>query len=434
MDNHKFKDYIYWGVTAFCVIAASIFFGYLLINIQQVKAAGNMLLTILMPVIYGAVLAYLLAPIYNWCVKLITKLFSDKRWGKLAEKQEGLGRAAGTLVSLFVLFSVIIGLFSMLIPELTNSIQNVVEALPTNMNNLAIWVENKLNDNSQMREIAIAYMNEAVQWGKNFGKEVLAPNLDKIISGLSSGMFSIIVWIKNLLIGLIVMIYLLNMKNNLAAIAKKCIYAILPLTWAERFIDEVRETHKVFGGFIIGKLLDSLIIGLICFLCMSLMKMPYVLLVSVIIGVTNIIPFFGPFIGAVPSAILVLLVNPVQCLYFLIFILLLQQFDGNILGPKILGEFTKISSFWVLFSILLFGGVFGFVGMIIGVPTFAVIYRLVGEAITASLHKRRLPEQTDYYFGKEPVEENDIEEKNKLKKETSKPSKNERQEKRGKIN
>lgn len=429
MDNHKFKDYIYWGVTAFCVIAASIFFGYLLINIQQVKAAGSMLMTILMPIIYGAVLAYLLAPIYNWCIKIVTKLFSDKRLEKLESKKEGLARTAGTLVSLFVLFSVIVGLFSMLIPELKDSIQNVVEALPTNMNNLAVWVENKLNDNSQMRELAITYMNEAVQWGKNFGKEVLAPNLDKIISGLSSGMYSIIVWVKNLLIGLIVMIYLLNMKDNLAAIAKKCIYAILPFAWAERFIDEVRETNKVFGGFIIGKLLDSLIIGVICFLCMSLMKMPYVLLVSVIIGVTNIIPFFGPFIGAVPSAILVLLVSPVQCLYFLIFILLLQQFDGNILGPKILGEFTKISSFWVLFSILLFGGVFGFVGMIIGVPTFAVIYRLVGEAITASLHKRHLPEQTDCYLGGDPIEEKD-----ELRKEEDKLSKGKRQEKRGKVN
>ncbi len=165
----------------------------------------------------------------------------------------------------------------------------------------------------------------------------------------------------------------------------------------------------LFGGFIIGKLVDSLIIGIICFFCMSLMKMPYVLLISVIIGITNIIPFFGPFIGAVPSAVLVLLVNPLQCIYFLIFILLLQQFDGNILGPKILGESTGLSSFWVLFSILLFGGVFGFVGMIIGVPAFAVIYRLLSDGVKASLRKRRLPVETSAYEGANHVDEANLE-------------------------
>ena len=170
---------------------------------------------------------------------------------------------------------------------------------------------------------------------------------------------------------------------------------------------EARYIHKVFGGFIIGKIVDSIIIGILCFLGLSVMNMPYTLLVSVIVGVTNVIPFFGPFIGAIPSALLILLVSPIQCLYFLIFILVLQQFDGNILGPKILGDTTGISSFWVLFSILLFGGLLGFVGMIVGVPIFAVFYRLLGDFINGLLEKKDLPVQTSQYDNLETVEEKD---------------------------
>ncbi|MCI8951195.1 MAG: AI-2E family transporter [Lachnospiraceae bacterium] len=395
-EGHKFKEYIYWGITAFCVIASSIAFGYLLLRIEQVKAFFVMVLTILMPVIYGAVLAYLLAPVYNWCVRK-----SDlwlKPWISNQEKRLGAGKFAGTVVSLIMLVLVVAGLISMLLP-LIDSIQSVIGALPGNINNFLVWAQKMLDDHSDIMEQVAVYTEQAMEWGKSWGKNVVAPNLDKIISSLSSGMFSIVVLIKNILIGLIVMVYLLNMKDGLVTIAKKCMYSLFPVVWANRIIDEVRFIHQVFGGFIIGKLLDSLIIGIICFFCMSLMKMPYVLLISVIIGITNIIPFFGPFIGAVPSAVLVLLVNPIQCVYFLIFILLLQQFDGNILGPKILGESTGVSSFWVLFSILLFGGLFGFLGMIIGVPTFAVIYRLVSDGVKAALRKRKLPTETAAYEG-----------------------------------
>lgn len=170
-------------------------------------------------------------------------------------------------------------------------------------------------------------------------------------------------------------------------------------------IEEVRYVHKIFGGFIIGKLLDSLIIGILCYVLLSFMNMPYVLLVSVIVGVTNVVPFFGPFIGAVPSAFLILLASPIKCLYFIIFILLLQQFDGNILGPKILGDSTGLSSFWVLFSILLFGGVFGFVGMIIGVPTFAVFYKLMKELISWLLKRKNLSAQPGKYENLDHIDE-----------------------------
>lgn len=406
-DEHKFKHYIYWGITAFCVIAASIVFGYLLVRMNEIKAFGVAIVTILMPVIYGAVLAYLLAPVYNWWVRK-TDLWL-KPWISSQNQRRGIGRLMGILASLVLLVVVVAGLSSILVPELIRSIQSVVDALPGNINNFILWVQKVLEDNPDDAETFIYYMNQILDWVKSWGKNVLAPNLDKIITGLSSGMVSIVVGIKNILIGLIVMIYLLNMKDDLATIAKKCTYGLFPTVWANRIIDESRFIHQVFGGFIIGKLLDSLIIGVLCFFCMTVMKMPYVLLISVIIGVTNIIPFFGPFIGAVPSAILVLLVNPLQCVYFLIFVLLLQQFDGNILGPKILGESTGVSSFWVLFSILLFGGLFGFVGMIIGVPTFAVIYRLLSDGVKAALKKRQLPVETSDYEGACYVDEEKLE-------------------------
>ena len=151
----------------------------------------------------------------------------------------------------------------------------------------------------------------------------------------------------------------------------------------------MRKSNSIFGGFIIGKIIDSAIIGVLCFIGVSLLNMPYALLVSVFVGVTNVIPYFGPFIGAIPSAILIMIVDPMKGLYFIIFILLLQQLDGNIIGPTILGDSTGLSAFWVLFSILLFGGLFGVVGMIIGVPTFAVFYYVVKLFITQKLEEKK---------------------------------------------
>src|SRR5699024_3255616 len=209
-------------------------------------------------------------------------------------RSSDLGKTAGTAVSLLVLIIVVVGLFAMLIPELLNSVHNLMEALPENMNNFSSWMEQILADNPQIGIYLQDYMNQGMEWLRQWFSQVLAPNLNTIIGSLSSGMFSFFNWVKNILIGLIVMVYLLNMKDSLVTIAKKIVYGTAPLVWANRIIEEVRYIHKVFGGFIIGKLVDSLIIGILCFLCMSLMKMPYVLLISVIVGVTNVIPFFGP--------------------------------------------------------------------------------------------------------------------------------------------
>ncbi|RHT22060.1 AI-2E family transporter [Clostridium sp. AM33-3] len=395
MKNDKYRTYIYWGVTALTVLLLLVAAVFVVMRWSLVAALGAKIANILAPVIYGAVFAYLLNPVYNRVQAAVMKMTE-----KIITQEEGrkrLGGFLGTLASLFLLIAVVVGLISMLIPQLINSIRGVMETLPASINNLEIWLEKVLADNPDLEQQVMQHYGAAADYLQNWLTNVVVPNIYRIIGSVSSGVVLVVRAVFDILIGLIVMVYLLNMKEKLLAQAKMIIYGLFPLKIANKVIEEGRYVHQVFGGFIIGKLLDSLIIGLICFVLLGFANMPYVLLVSVIVGVTNVIPFFGPFIGAIPSAFLILLSDPMKCLYFLIFILLLQQFDGNILGPKILGDSTGLSSFWVLFSILLFGGLMGFVGMIIAVPTFAVIYRLVTEYTTWKLGKKALSGSLDSY-------------------------------------
>ena len=395
MKNDKYRTYIYGGVTALTVLLLLVAAVFVVMRWSLVAALGAKIANILAPVIYGAVFAYLLNPVYNRVQAAVMKMTE-----KIITQEEGrkrLGGFLGTLASLFLLVAVVVGLISMLIPQLINSISGVMETLPASINNLEIWLEKVLADNPDLEQQVMQHYGAAADYLQNWLTNVVVPNIYRIIGSVSSGVVLVVRAVFDILIGLIVMVYLLNMKEKLLAQAKMIIYGLFPLKIANKVIEEGRYVHQVFGGFIIGKLLDSLIIGLICFVLLGFANMPYVLLVSVIVGVTNVIPFFGPFIGAIPSAFLILLSDPMKCLYFLIFILLLQQFDGNILGPKILGDSTGLSSFWVLFSILLFGGLMGFVGMIIAVPTFAVIYRLVTEFTTWKLGKKALSDSLDSY-------------------------------------
>ena len=395
MKNDKYRTYICWGVTALAVLLLLVAAVFVVMRWSLVAALGAKIAHILAPVIYGAVFAYLLNPVYNRVQAAVMKLTKNIIPDEKGRKR--LGGFLGTLASLCLLVAVVVGLISMLIPQLISSIRGVMETLPSSINNLEIWLEKVLADNPDLEQQVMQHYGAAADYLQNWLTNVVVPNIYRIIGSVSSGVVLVVRAVFDILIGLIVMVYLLNMKEKLLAQAKMIIYGVFPLKIANKVIEEGRYVHQVFGGFIIGKLLDSLIIGLICFVLLGFANMPYVLLVSVIVGVTNVIPFFGPFIGAIPSAFLILLSDPMKCLYFLIFVLLLQQFDGNILGPKILGDSTGLSSFWVLFSILLFGGLMGFVGMIIGVPTFAVIYRLVTEFTTWRLGKKALSGNLNEY-------------------------------------
>lgn len=402
VKKEKFETYIYWGVTAFVVLALLVAVIFLLINWKSAQKMGTALLGILEPIIYGAVFAYLMAPIYNRVCEWTKKIFSLVKLEKAGEK---LSTTVATLASLLVLVAVVTGLVSMLVPQVITSIRGVIEALPAGAMNLEEWLEQLFRDNPDVEAQVMQYYAKASTWLQDWLTNDLIPNIYNIATGVYSGIFTAVHTVLNMIIGLIVMVYLLNMKDKLKTQTIMVIYGALPLRAANKVIEEARYVHKIFGGFIIGKLLDSLIIGILCYVLLSFMNMPYVLLVSVIVGVTNVVPFFGPFIGAVPSAFLILLASPIKCLYFIIFILLLQQFDGNILGPKILGDSTGLSSFWVLFSILLFGGIFGFVGMIIGVPTFAVFYKLMKELIGWLLERKKLSLQPKLYENLDYIDE-----------------------------
>lgn len=396
MKHEDWKEQIKWGITAFSVLAAVSLVYVLVNNFYAVKQNLAVFLQILMPIIYGAVLAYLMSPVYNLVVKILGKVYYFFLGEKASQRFLGF---FGTVASILFLFFLTSGLVSMLIPELTKSVLSLYFSLPDTINrsynNLAVILE-KFPDLRPYAEKAYEEISSFFT-GKPDNTQAIFAHLQNLATFFTNGIWSTLTIVKNILIGLIVMVYLLNMKDLLRRQFRKLLFALFSQKKAKGIIEEMQYVHRVFGGFILGKIIDSIIIGILTFFVLSLMKMPYTLLVSVIVGVTNVIPFFGPFIGAIPCFILILLTSPIQSLYFAIAILIIQQIDGNIIGPKVLGDSTGLSSFWVLFSILLFGGLFGFVGMIIAVPFWAVIMNTLRRYMDRRLQKKNLPISSSEY-------------------------------------
>lgn len=412
MKDHRFGKYICAGITAVSVITISVLLIFLFIERTVVKAAIDNVISILSPIIFGAVLAFLVTSIYNasrhWAETIVMEKLKNEKAGRWA------GKTVGTIASVAFLAVIVVSLCYMLIPQLYTSILGIINMMPTYIENIYNWLTYMFENNPELEATILTVYQKIVDWGVNWANENLMPSLqnldslqglEKIVGGVSSGVMGLVNLVKNAFIGLIVMVYLLNIKDKLSAQCKKIAYAFLPVKIANATVEEFRYIHKVFSGFISGKLIDSLIIGILCFILMKLMKLPFELLISVIVGVTNVIPFFGPFIGAIPSAVLVFLISPKQCLYFIGLILVLQQFDGNILGPRILGNSTGLSSFWVLFSILLFGGLFGFAGMILAVPMTAVIFDLFSKLQNYFLRKKKLSTNTEEYYNLKKIDE-----------------------------
>lgn len=400
----KHPKYLATGLTAFCVIAASILLFFLLFKISSIRMAVKQFTQILEPFFVGGVIAYLLAPIYNLLLRNLMEVFSKKLKPRHARP---ISVGISLFISILLALLVLVGTFALVVPRFISSIIGIVNSLQTYSNNIVIWLNDVLSGHPEVAEqVQDTYENLANSF-MTWVNSKLTPdaeamlsslgNLSALLSGVVSGVKIVIRLLKDFIIGMFVSAYLLISKRRLIAQAKKIVYGLFPQKYANYIIYECRYIQNVFGGFIRGKLLDSLIIGLICFAGCTIFRFPFPIVVSVIVGVTNIIPFFGPFVGAIPSAVLILLVSPIKCIYFVIFILALQQFDGNWLGPKILGNTTGLSSFWVLFSILLFGGLYGFVGMIIAVPLFAVIYSLISSYINHRLTKRTMSLDTREY-------------------------------------
>lgn len=394
--NWNIKPYLAIGLTAFIVITLSIAFFFLIFRYHGFTSYWNKLMGILQPIILGLVFAYLINPIVNFEEKKLLPVM--KKHIKNEVKAKRLTRGISVACALIFVIFILAVLIMMVIPELYVSLERMVRVLPRQVESFIAWAQHYSISDSQVAKFLEQGLNSAVDYFNNLVKVELLPQTKNVLTLLTSGVISMVKVLFNIIIGIMVSIYVLMGKETFVGQAKKIVYAILPARKGNVVIRTVRKSNEILGGFISGKILDSAIIGVICFVCLYLLKMPYTVLVSVIVGVTNVIPFFGPYIGAIPSAILIILANPLQGLYFIIFILVLQQVDGNIIGPKILGESTGLTSFWVIFAILVGGGLFGFVGMVMGVPIFGIFYYIAKELVEHILRKKKLPKETKEYI------------------------------------
>ena len=391
----KLRQQFNRGMTYFLVVLVCILFYFAMLRIEAISRVVTMIMDVLKPIIYGCIIAYLLNPIVKTVDNLLVPALEKRMSNK--ERVRSLSRGAGIFTALVLLVVLIVALCNLMIPELYSSIRNLIITLPGQLNELVNRFSNVTLDDSAMTTVMKAAFKEGTATFQNWLRTDLMDMVNEVMSQLTFGVINLLSELVNALIGVIVSIYVLYGKEKFACQAKKGVYALLTSEHANIVLHLATKTNEIFGGFIIGKMIDSAIIGVLCFFGLSIMNMPYTLLVSVIVGVTNVIPFFGPYIGAVPSAILIMLSDPIKGLYFIIFVLILQQFDGNILGPKILGNSTGLSAFWVIVAILLGGGLFGFLGMLMGVPTFAVLYYIVKLILDNRLEKKKLPADSGYY-------------------------------------
>lgn len=396
MKNPTRRPYIYGMLAGFGAISLSVLFFFLLYRLQGVEEAIRKVADILMPFIYGGVIAYLLRPMCNFYSAHFQKLLKYRH----PRRAEVLAIGCSVLTGLLAVYALII----MIAPQLYRNAANLWDTIPAKVDQFIEWATMTFGTN----EILIHYFDlsyEAIYSAlDNWADTTLVPYVSSIVSGVGSSIWSVLVFFKNLLIGIFVAIYLLASRKKFSRQGVMVIRSLLKPRWADLVLEEIDYIDRMFAGFIDGKIVDSAIIGVLCYIGCAVFRFPNALLVSVIVGITNIIPFFGPFLGAIPAIILILIESPIKALWFALFILALQQLDGNVIGPKILGNHTGVSSFWVLFSILLFGGLWGVAGMIIAVPLFAVIYDLIKRFVVRGLKRHDCADVLQAYeaeFGNE---------------------------------
>ena len=404
--NKLFKDnkYAAIGVTAFSVIFFSALSVYVIFNFGTILGLISSFIKILTPIIDGAALAYILTPVLNYVeTRWIGALYRlDKK--EMTIKRKRRRRSWSILVTYLLFVALLYLFFRLVMPQLILSIKSIIYQLPRYINNLEAFVTELFTNYPEAEDTVNSFITSySIELNDTIQNQLL-PQMGGIIGFFSASVVSVIKTFFNLIVGVILSVYLMYSKELLSGQCKKILYALYETKEANRMISGIRYTHSIFSNFIIGKVIDSVIIGFLTFAVTSIVGIPYAVLVSVIIGVTNLIPFFGPFIGAIPSVLLVLMIDPMKALYLLIIVIIIQQLDGNIIGPKILGDSTGLSSFWVIFSITLFGGIFGVPGMLLGVPSFAVIYALVRYKINRKLRHKDMPEATTPYINVGSIE------------------------------
>lgn len=399
------KDAFLKWVGLFLVVVAALAVFFVVYNADDIIAAIGHYVGILRPVVYGCVIAYILNPLMKTFQECFRRIF-ERRGKHLTKKKKQLITGISITLSLLTGILIILVLCWMVIPQLVSSVYSLIENVPSKADYYYKMLNKNIRNNKflvdNMQDVALnvteyvdnLFKTKLMPWMETD----LLPSVNMVAREFANGIMGFLNVLYNLFIGIIVAIYILAGKETFSAQAKKLVYGIFKKDHADVIIEYVKMSNGMFSGFIVGKIVDSTIVGILCFCAMTIMGLPYALLISVIIGVTNVIPVFGPYLGLIPSVFLILIVSPMQALYFVILIAILQQLDGNIIGPAILGESTGLSAFWVLFSILLFGGLWGIVGMIIGVPLFAVIYRIIADFINWRLTGKRLSAVTDNYM------------------------------------
>lgn len=379
------KKYTTIAIYAFIVICFSIVFANIISKLDAFTGKMSQIMAVFQPFIIGFIIAYL--------INFILKFYEDRVFKKFIKCSKKSLRGVAVILSYLTASLIFYVFIQFVVPQLVESITGLVNDIPRYLYDMKVILEQTLNETDISPEY-MTLINDKLTEITNWVLQ-LVTNLLPIIGGIVMA-FASSVW--NIILGIIISVYLLVDKEKFFALGRKVVVALFNDKHANIILNLANRTNLTFGKFIGGKIIDSAIIGVLTFIILTIFKMPYSLLISVIIGMTNIIPFFGPFIGAIPSAIIILFISPIKAVWFGIIILVIQQIDGNIIGPKILGDSIGISAFWILFAILVAGKLFGLVGMIIGVPMFALIYSIVKDVIEIRLSKKGLPTDTTEYL------------------------------------
>ena len=383
MPNKKYNTI---ALYAALVISFNVLLVVAILKFSAITSFLGAIVAVLSPVTWGLVIAFLMNPI----MVNFEKLFSNKFKSTRGKKK--LLRAMSVTVSAIVFLGIVAGLIAIVVPELVKSITSLFDNMGDLRENLENWISKTFKSYPSLVKTANGKIDTFTQ-----DASVIFEKMQPMLEDLVTGAWGVVTFLKDFLLGFIVSLYMLCNKETLLAQIKKSIISLTRKKTCAKIMTVASQANKVFSGFIMGKIIDSIIIGLLCFIGLTLMNMPYNILIAVIVGVTNIIPFFGPLIGAVPSTFLMLIVDPKKAILLAVFILILQQFDGNILGPKILGDSTGLPGFWVLVSLIICGGLFGFIGMVLAVPVFALLYSFTRSFVENRLRRKKLPVTTEYY-------------------------------------
>ncbi len=383
------KKYATIAVYSLIVIFLSIVFYQITSQMNIFKSRVTSSLRIFNPFIIGGVMAYL----FNFIMKFYEdRILLSKKFKPVFGKNNKLKRIVGLLTTYITVLLILYIFSNFIFPQIIASISGLVNNIPyyiEETSDLLIDINKRLSLSKEYSDIIIKKWDEFLQTGLDFVTNLI-PKFANFIKNIISSLW-------NVILGVIVSIYILMDKEKFIGLGKKILAASFSQDQYRKTANLIKRAHNIFSKFIGGKILDSVIIGILTFIILKLVKMPFTILVSFIVGLTNIIPFFGPFIGAVPSFIIILFESPVKALWFILIIIIIQQIDGNIIGPKILGDSLGISAFWILFSLLVTGKLFGFIGLVIGVPLFTLIYSIVKDIVENRLRKKGLPVETKDY-------------------------------------